>query len=251
MQSRNDFVSSEYQLIYRLLRLSVRNQNEDILRDVVDRLSAFSRVLVEFQSVVARAKAKDQDVFSALIGELRAIDDNQPSGARWGELLGSLANRSISPADFVDSAIKLMDETSGRDLDGDTDVAEDEQAWNSLRQEIRATAGSRISLDRFLQELDMRSKEPPLARGEVALMTIHASKGREFDDVHLIGIAEDILPSWHSKKNGENSPEMEEERRNCFVAITRTKKALSLSYAKKYGTWRREPSRFLYEMGLL
>ncbi|HAO21690.1 MAG TPA: hypothetical protein DCQ37_15215 [Desulfobacteraceae bacterium] len=47
-----------------------------------------------------------------------------------------------------------------------------------------------------------------------------------------------------------NSPEMEEERRNCFVAITRTGKTLTLSYADRYRGWTKKPSRFLSEMGL-
>jgi DNA helicase-2/ATP-dependent DNA helicase PcrA len=43
---------------------------------------------------------------------------------------------------------------------------------------------------------------------------------------------------------------MEEERRNCFVAITRTKEQLTLSTAKQYRNWPKKPSRFLNEMGL-
>ena len=44
---------------------------------------------------------------------------------------------------------------------------------------------------------------------------------------------------------------MEEERRSCFVAITRAIKSLTLSYSAKYRGWSKKPSRFLYEMGLL
>jgi len=69
--------------------------------------------------------------------------------------------------------------------------------------------------------------------------------------VYLIGLVEDELPSYQSKKKGRTSPEMEEERRNCFVAITRTIKTLTLSYAEYYWGWPKTPSRFLVEMGLL
>jgi len=44
---------------------------------------------------------------------------------------------------------------------------------------------------------------------------------------------------------------MEEERRNCFVAITRTIETLTLSYAEEYRGWPKKPSRFLFEMKLL
>jgi DNA helicase-2/ATP-dependent DNA helicase PcrA len=58
-------------------------------------------------------------------------------------------------------------------------------------------------------------------------MTIHGAKGREFDMVYVIGLAEDIMPSHQSRQKGAKSLEMEEERRNCFVAITRTQERLS------------------------
>ncbi len=81
-------------------------------------------------------------------------------------------------------------------------------------------------------------------------MTIHGAKGKEFDHVYVVGLAEDILPSFQSLKAGENSPEMEEERRNCFVAITRAREWLCLSYADIYRGWSKQPSRFLREMGV-
>jgi ATP-dependent DNA helicase UvrD/PcrA len=82
-------------------------------------------------------------------------------------------------------------------------------------------------------------------------MTVHGAKRREFDFVYLIGLAEDILPSFQSRQKGDGSPEMEEERRNCFVAITRAKESLILSRANIYRGWRKQPSRFLVEMGLV
>jgi DNA helicase-2/ATP-dependent DNA helicase PcrA len=81
--------------------------------------------------------------------------------------------------------------------------------------------------------------------------SVHGAKGKEFDHVYLIGLVEDELPSFQSKQKGDGSPELEEERRNCFVAITRTIRTLTLSFAERYRGWPKEPSRFLYEMGLL
>ena len=80
-------------------------------------------------------------------------------------------------------------------------------------------------------------------------MTIHGAKGREFDIVYIIGLAEDVMPSFQSLQKGDSSPEMEEERRNCFVAITRAKESLILSRANSYRGWQKHPSRFLIEMG--
>src|ERR1035438_421491 len=97
----------------------------------------------------------------------------------------------------------------------------------------------------------LRSKEPPLKPDTITLMTIHGAKGLEFDTVFVIGLAEGEMPSWQSTKKGDDSPEMEEERRNCFVAITRTKENLNLSTAKNYRGWDRQPSRFLKEMAFI
>ena len=97
----------------------------------------------------------------------------------------------------------------------------------------------------------MRSKEPVPERGAVSLATIHGAKGLEFDTVYLTGLAEEVLPSWHSLKPGSDHALLEEERRSCFVAITRTNKHLILSRAHRYYGFRKRPSRFLGEMGLL
>lgn len=81
-------------------------------------------------------------------------------------------------------------------------------------------------------------------------MTIHAAKGTEADYVYVIGMAEENIPSFQSINKGNDSPEMEEERRNCFVAITRTKEQLTLSTASQYLGWPKTPSRFISDMGL-
>jgi ATP-dependent DNA helicase Rep (EC 3.6.1.-) len=82
----------------------------------------------------------------------------------------------------------------------------------------------------------------------VTLMTLHASKGLEFPHVFLIGMEEELLPH---KQNLE-SPGLEEERRLAYVGITRAKRSLTMTYAKKrkkYGEETKcEPSRFLEEL---
>ena len=103
-------------------------------------------------------------------------------------------------------------------------------------------------LSTYIQEFSMVSKEEEPRVDAVQFLTIHASKGKEFDHVILTGMVNDELPSFQSLKKGLQSSEMEEERRNCFVAITRAKKVLYLTYAKNYFGWRKERSLFLDEM---
>ncbi|HSN17806.1 MAG TPA: DNA helicase Rep [Gammaproteobacteria bacterium] len=82
----------------------------------------------------------------------------------------------------------------------------------------------------------------------VQLMTLHAAKGLEFPHVFLVGMEEEILPH----RNSLEGDSVEEERRLCYVGITRARQTLTLSYAdkrKKYGEEIAcEPSRFLKEL---
>jgi DNA helicase II / ATP-dependent DNA helicase PcrA len=133
----------------------------------------------------------------------------------------------------------------------ESDLAEDLAAWREISRDIARHIGRTAPLDQFLQELQLRSKEPSPKPGVVTLTTIHGAKGGEFDCVYVIGLVEDVMPSFHSRQKGDQSPEMEEERRNCFVAITRAKECLILSRAKSYRGWQKQPSRFLVEMGLI
>ena len=83
----------------------------------------------------------------------------------------------------------------------------------------------------------------------LTLMTLHSAKGLEFDTVFLSGLEEGIFP--HSRSL-DNNAEMEEERRLMYVGITRAKKNLHLSYAKRRKMWGDykyyNPSRFLSEI---
>jgi DNA helicase-2/ATP-dependent DNA helicase PcrA len=84
---------------------------------------------------------------------------------------------------------------------------------------------------------------------KVALMTIHAAKGLEFPYVFIVGMEENLFPSQLSL---HSRPELEEERRLFYVAITRAEKVATLSYARTRYRWGTlihcEPSRFIEEI---
>lgn len=83
----------------------------------------------------------------------------------------------------------------------------------------------------------------------VSLMTVHAAKGLEFDIVFVIGLEDGVFPHERSKNS---SDELEEERRLCYVALTRAKKELYLLHTEQrraFGkTQSNPPSRFLYDL---
>lgn len=186
-------------------------------------------------------------------------------GAAYLKVWADAARAAGLPAHDTESVNAISDLASGRTTldaaikqileifettdseNGDKDLKDDLSAWRRLSSDIRSSLGP-APLDRFLQELELRSKEPIPPPGAVSLATIHSAKGLEADTVYLIGLAEEVLPSWHSINKGNGGAALEEERRGCFVAITRTKKQLILSRARQYRGWLKQPSRFLQEM---
>ncbi len=103
----------------------------------------------------------------------------------------------------------------------------------------------------FLEEIALYTDIEQYNEGDDAavMMTMHASKGLEFPHVFLVGFEEGLFPGTRAMGEPE---EMEEERRLCYVAITRAKKTLTISHARQrmlYGrTAAAMPSRFLKEL---
>jgi DNA helicase-2/ATP-dependent DNA helicase PcrA len=83
----------------------------------------------------------------------------------------------------------------------------------------------------------------------VSLMTLHAAKGLEFENVYLVGMEEGLFP--HQRSSGDHI-QLEEERRLCYVGITRAGRKLTLTYAQHRrlhgGEYYPQPSRFLGEL---
>ena len=110
-----------------------------------------------------------------------------------------------------------------------------------------------ISLDDFLNEISLVSDVTEHTDGDnkVSLMTVHAVKGLEFDNVFVVGMEESLFPHFNSIREGTREA-IEEERRLCYVAITRARKNLWLINAKRrmlYGqTQANPPSRFIEEI---
>lgn len=109
------------------------------------------------------------------------------------------------------------------------------------------------SLLDYLQQISLFSDvdKYDAARDCAALMTLHAAKGLEFDNVFIIGLEEGLLPH---ERSSEDEEEIEEERRLFFVGITRARSQLFISYSQ-YRTIRGQllravPSPFLYEAGV-
>jgi len=111
---------------------------------------------------------------------------------------------------------------------------------------------SQGSLEEFMQEVALftdADKEEEGDSDKVSLMTIHAAKGLEFPYVYIVGLEENLFPGVQSVGT---RADLEEERRLFYVALTRAKKKVTLSYAESRYRWGQfsfsEPSRFLDEI---
>jgi len=127
--------------------------------------------------------------------------------------------------------------------------AENVQEFVNVTKEFDEQVGA--GLTEFLEQMALMSDVDTLKAGadSVVLMTLHAAKGLEFPYVFLTGMEEDVFPHFRAK---ESNSEMEEERRLCYVGITRAKEKLHLTHARRrtvFGqTKYQRPSRFLKEI---
>lgn len=109
----------------------------------------------------------------------------------------------------------------------------------------------KASLEAFLEELSLKSSldEAQAEEDRLSLMTIHNGKGLEFKVTFLVGLEEDLFPHVNSKNNKEA---IEEERRLCYVGMTRAKDYLYISHCHTRYLWgnlrMQRPSRFLKEI---
>lgn len=131
---------------------------------------------------------------------------------------------------------------------------EGEERWANLL-ELRGIAGRFLelepldALDRFLEETALVADQDAIEdEGErVTLITLHAAKGLEWPNVFIAGLTEGLFPHSRALMDEE---QMEEERRLCYVGITRAKRHLTLTYAirRGWGDGEGVPSRFLAEI---
>ena len=101
-----------------------------------------------------------------------------------------------------------------------------------------------VYIEKYTEEMEQLKKRQQEVRDGVHLTTMHSSKGLEYEKVFILDAAEGITPY----KKAVLEPDLEEERRMFYVAMTRAKKELTICWTKKVGSHEKKPSRFLEEM---
>lgn len=167
------------------------------------------------------------------------------------ELKNDSENSSLT--DLIDKVLKksgikqeLINEKS---IEADIRL-ENLEEFKSITKNFEEQEGL-VSLEDFLNEISLVSdieehKDNP---NRITLMTMHAAKGLEFNNVFIVGMEEGIFPHANSSFDKQD---MEEERRLCYVALTRAKKKLYLVNAKRRMLFGKDsinpPSRFINEI---
>ena len=196
-----------------------------------------------------------------------ATSDLPPAARRGIEQLSTLANHVRTRAaneSLTDAMRTLLDTTAyGDEINRLYDQPEEREArLASLGELTNAMAAyqdgnQHPDLTGFLSEIALsgremgNDKDKLAAQNAVWLLTMHAAKGLEFPVVYMVGMEDGLLPHSRSVKSGDEN-DIAEERRLCYVGITRAQEYLTLSLALTRRKWGKPrpttPSRFLYEI---
>jgi DNA helicase-2/ATP-dependent DNA helicase PcrA len=170
------------------------------------------------------------------------------------DMYARLARRDLYP---IEDVVRTVIVESGYEQMLRTDVDPRSQERLENVNELVSDARTRqqeqpdIDLRTWLEQVALASDTDrlDLAADSVKLMTLHSAKGLEFDAVFLTGLEENVLPHARSV---QGDGDVEEERRLCYVGITRARKLLTLSLARHREAFgraqRNSPSRFLHEI---
>ena len=134
---------------------------------------------------------------------------------------------------------------------GDMERFENLAEFKRIATEYEKNFGEDVSLKEFINQISLQSEDDSdNSQDMVKMMTIHAAKGLEFPYVFVVGFSEGIFPSAKTIEERRQLG-LEEERRLCYVAITRAEKRLFLMDSEGYNQNGKEklPSRFLKEIG--
>lgn len=180
------------------------------------------------------------DTFFAMLSEIHDITSPKDCIAR------------IAHSQFFKDIAYHLAQTRAKNKDGSIDSERLQKALDNIERKVsllRDLACNYKEMGKFLNAMVLGSSEANEGSG-VNLLSVHASKGLEFRDVYIVDLMDGRFPNVKLMNKGGS---LEEERRLLYVAITRAKENLVLSYAKRDALKGidYEPSRFLYETKLL
>ena len=196
---------------------------------------------------------QDQTIIEGLMS-VEEADNLTPRAKKPLRELGVLLTKLQQGIDGAPAELlqNIIDTTGYGDFINDGSVQAEERLENL--GVLVAEARAYVDVPTFLEEMALMSAADAAADQQVTLMTLHAAKGLEFPVVFMTGLEEGILP--HARVFDNGSPDdIEEERRLCYVGVTRAREELFVSCANSRTQFGQigynMPSRFLEEMGLV
>jgi DNA helicase-2/ATP-dependent DNA helicase PcrA len=253
---KNEFESAPLRWLHATLRLANARGDKEQVRRICKSFYELGGVDIRMQDVIAFAALTGGDYLRSWYQKAMENPGLERATQEFLKTSQAYIVERLEFVRFCRLAFSWFDglekNLSPTDDEGFTDYHEERIAWEELQSQTFSKYGQDdVTLNILLQEFDLAPKSPPTPPHAIKCLTIHSAKGLEFGHVYLVGLVEDQLPSFGAIKKGDQSREMQEERRNCFVAITRTQLSLTMTYAGEYFGWHKSPSRFLEEMELL
>ena len=198
-------------------------------------------------------RQEDETLFDALRKNLDDETIKKSEAADFVKLVCDMRQRVLidGVADFVSMlCVESGYENYIKEL-GDMERFDNLTEFKRMIVEQEKSEGEELSMEDFLGRIALQTDEDTSNNEDtVKLMTIHSSKGLEFPVVFLMGVSENVFPSSKTiEERGEFG--MEEERRLCYVAITRAKERLIITEAEGLSPRGKikTPSRFLRDIG--
>lgn len=246
------------------LKLLVMPQDEVALLRVIN-TPARGLGKAAIEALVKRAVTDGVTLWEVLPQARSLPELSQPSIAGANNLreLVERHTRDLATIAPVEVARNLLADIDYRaEIDRNYKEPADRDArWNTVEELVNALGifcqkKKKPTLRAFLDDVALNAKEDQedsekqMERNAVVLMTLHAAKGLEFPHVYLVGLEEGLLPHHRSVK--ADGTAIDEERRLCYVGVTRAQDRLTLSLALSRFKWGRPkptiPSRFLFEL---
>lgn len=244
--NRRDFDAPVLGVLAEALRLADSRHDRVVLRRICREWERLTGVVIEPHAVGAAAVLAGGDF-------LRAWVDMAEADAREaGSVLHRIRTDLVDRLDFS-SAVDWFLDKGWRSLgtrDPELLTWEEVRTWRDLHRDIVAKRGSGITLNTYLRHFDGSPKTRRPGPEAVQCMTLHRARGLEFRHVYLIGMAQEVFPSYRALEREPASGGVEAERRSCFVAMTRARETLTLTRSREYFGHVKGPSQFLGEMGL-
>lgn len=248
--------------LYRIINIPARKMGPTALSKLVQIARSCKTPVAEMlviAYVLSRPDLKSDD-YGFDQGKVDAVDKVLEELGKYQKVVDIFGQLYVSAQDM--NAVELLGEALRlskyiESFDDGTDLAESRKENIQELKNLAAGYSERYgakSLSKFLQDIALIEEEQEKSKkdtsaGAVTLMTLHSSKGLEFPAVFMVGMEEGIMP--HSRSFTEPA-ELEEERRLCYVGITRAREKLWLTFSEARssmgGYSDQIPSRFLGEI---